>query len=415
MDLNAYLARQPILDRNGKLFAYELLFRDSPFSQTANIQSGMRATAKVLENALSGIGLSALLGAHKGFLNCSQEMLLGKIPELLDPKRFVLEILEDVLPDSEIIENVKALKKRGFELALDDFIFNEKNCELFAPYFPYISYIKIDLVENSPTARKDAALYFKALGISVLAEKLETAKDYADCLNEGYDFFQGFFFAKPELLAGEKIPAETDSVLHLLRILRLEPTLDELCEQFSQYPALTESLLRYVNTVHLFKRKPIQEIREALSWIGIRNAHEWLMLLLYSRMDLNEDSYSKAQESPLFRNVSHRAKFMENVALATEPTGLHFAADAFLVGILSRLDALSQVPLDSSLPVLSLEKPILDALLKHQGKLGLLLRLTEAVESDNQREITTCLQELSVSVKTLHECEQEAFAWAVYA
>ena len=154
MESSVYLARQPILDKTGKLFAFELLFRDSPKKDSAIIRSAIAATANVLENALNGIGLQALLGSHKGFINCNREMLLGNITSLLDAKHFVLEILEDVIPDETIVAAVASLKYKGFEIALDDFVYTEENCRLFSPIFPYLSYMRIDLVNNTLTHRK---------------------------------------------------------------------------------------------------------------------------------------------------------------------------------------------------------------------------------------------------------------------
>ena len=153
----AYLARQPILDREGKIYAYELLFRDSPESDTAVIANDNLATAQVLENVLTNIGLPRLIGENKAFINCNREMLLDNIFKLLNPKWFVLEILEDVEVDEALVKAVAHYKERGFELALDDFIFNQEFLKRFEPLFPYVSYVKMDLVDNSAEAMQQAA------------------------------------------------------------------------------------------------------------------------------------------------------------------------------------------------------------------------------------------------------------------
>ena len=217
METLAYLARQPILNRDGKIFAYELLFRDSPISESAVIHNGVQATAQVLENVLNNIGLSKLIGNHKAFVNCSREMLLDNLFCLLNPDRFVLEILETVKPDEAVIRAVEQYHKKGFQLALDDFIYTPETIDEWAPIFPYISYVKMDLVDNTPKNRALAASYFKSRGIYVLAEKVETENDFNECLKEGYDFFQGFFFAKPELVTSRKMDSTTSAILDLLQ------------------------------------------------------------------------------------------------------------------------------------------------------------------------------------------------------
>ena len=126
MQTLAYLARQPILDREGKIYAYELLFRDSPESDIAIIASDVLATAQVLENVLNNIGIERLIGNNKAFVNCSRNMLLDNLFGLLNPKYFVLEVLEDVEVDEAIVKAVQRYRALGFELALDDFIFNDE-------------------------------------------------------------------------------------------------------------------------------------------------------------------------------------------------------------------------------------------------------------------------------------------------
>lgn len=410
MDSSVYLARQPILDKTGKLFAFELLFRDSPEKEMAVIRNNMSATANVLENAINGIGLSALLGTHKGFVNCSREMLLGNIPSLLDPKRFVLEILEDVVPDESIVSAVAVLKYRGFEIALDDFVYSEENCKIFAPIFPYLSYVKIDLVNNSLSQRKEAASFFKNKGIYLLAEKVETESVFRDCLDEGYDFFQGFFFARPEILTGQFAPTQTQAILVLLKQLHQNLSLDELCISLENYPAIKESLVRYAATTHVFRNPEKLNIREILVWVGLRRVHEWLMLLLYSRSLLDEDS----RDSALFRSVSHRAKFMENIAAVLPEQDNAFCADAFLLGVLSRLEALSKVSLSSVMSELSISERVKSAL-DYQGMLGIILRLADAMEKDAPAEVSYCLNQLNLKSSVLKPCVENAYTWAAYA
>ena len=212
----AYLARQPILDREGKIYAYELLFRDSPESDIAVIASDVLATAQVLENVLNNIGIQRLIGNNKAFVNCSRNMLLDNLFGLLNPKYFVLEVLEDVEVDEAIVKAVQRYRALGFELALDDFIFNEEFITRFKPLFPYVSYVKMDVVDNSLQSMAAAATFFKTMGIKLLAEKVEDEATFKRCEEAGYDFFQGFFFAKPELVTGRKIDATSATILQLL-------------------------------------------------------------------------------------------------------------------------------------------------------------------------------------------------------
>ncbi|MCQ2060854.1 MAG: EAL domain-containing protein [Fibrobacter sp.] len=407
MESLAYLARQPILDGNRRIFAYELLFRDSPTSDSAVIASDVLATAQVLENVLNNIGLPKLIGNHKAFVNCSREMLLGDMFGLLNPKCFVLEILEDVKVDATLVKAVKRYKARGFELALDDFIFNKEFISRFEPLFPYVSYVKMDVVDNSEANLAKAATFFKEKDIKLLAEKVEDAKCFKKRIAEGYELFQGFFFAKPEIVTGKKIDSTSAAILKMLLLLRKHPTLAQLCKSLKDCPELSENLLRFVNSDAQYKQQNISEVKDAIAWIGMRNIQEWLMLMLYARPEMGV----APQSSPLFQNASHRAKFLELLARVVYGPDEDMPARAFTVGLISRMDALVGAPLDSILKDSSADDEMCEALLAGSGRLGLLLRLADAVEQDRQSVIRDLLQKLNLNVNLLNRCVNDAYSW----
>lgn len=284
MQTLAYLARQPILDREGKTFAYELLFRDSPSSDTAIIASDLQATAQVLENILNSIGLTRLVGNSKAFINCSREILLDNLFGLLNPDRFVIEILEDVPVDEKLIRAIQRHKSLGFELALDDFIMNDEYISRFEPLFQYVSYVKMDLVDNTPEAMVKAAQFFKEKNIKLLAEKVEDEATYRLCEKAGYDYFQGFFFAKPEIVTGQKIDATSAAILQIIKLLRTRPSLEVLCDKFDRHPDISANLLQFVNSD--VRNKPvIENVKNAIVWVGMKHIQEWLTIMLYAHLD----------------------------------------------------------------------------------------------------------------------------------
>ena len=402
----AYLARQPILDSHQGIFAYELLFRDSPDNKTAIIRNGVRETAQVLENVLNNIGLSRLVGNHKAFINCSREMLLDNIFNPLDSDRFVLEILETVDADADVVNVVKKYHDRGFEFALDDVIFDEKNLKRLEPFFPYIKYVKLDLIENSPESLKAAVPYFKEHGMTLLAEKVETAEAFSTCLENGYDLFQGFFFAKPEIVRGKRVDGSLATILHLLQFLRGDPSLAQIEQAFLKEPAIAKALVQYANSQKSFRRRPVETVQDAVAWLGVPHLQDWLMLLLYAQPEMG----GSPQYKPLFQNVSQRARFLESLADALDPNG-ELPAQAFITGIISRMDALVKAPMPTILEDLNVDKEITSALLHGSGKLGTLLALAEAVENDREERIGTLMKRLSLSNKDLSDSLNAAYGW----
>ncbi|MCF0216364.1 MAG: EAL domain-containing protein [Fibrobacteraceae bacterium] len=403
MESLAYLARQPILDRDGKIFAYELLFRDSPASDTAIISSGVLATAQVLENVLTNIGIPQIVGDHKAFVNCSRDMLLDNLFALLNPRYFVLEILEDVLVDDAVVKSVERYYHRGFQLAIDDFVYNEDFLKRFEPLFPYISYVKMDVVDNSGESMAQAAQFFRSKNIKLLAEKVEDEATFKKCLSEGYDYFQGFFFAKPELVMGQKIDATSADILSIMLLLQKHPSLDDLCEKINGNSDLAANLLKYANSEAGSQK--YTDVKDAIVWTGMKNIHEWLMLMLYARPEMG----MTAQSSPLFQNASHRAKFLKVLAHTLDRSDNEFIAKAFMVGLISRMDALVRAPLESILPSSPVDDEMSDALLNRTGRLGTLLRLVDAVELDDRESIQYTIEELGLSFEQLNSCINTAY------
>lgn len=405
MESIAYLARQPILDREGKIYAYELLFRDSPESDTAVIASDVLATAQVIENVLNNIGIQRLLGKAKAFVNCSRNMLLDNLFGLLNPKYFVLEVLENVAVDEAIIKAVQRYRSLGFEIALDDFIFCDEFLNRFGPLLPYVSYVKMDVVDNSQSSMEKAAVFFKEKGIALLAEKVEDESTFKRCEKAGYDYFQGFFFAKPELVIGRKIDATSAAILQLLLRIKSRPSLEDLCACLDKNPDIAANLLRFVNSDLQMRHHPIDSVKEAIVWIGIQRIQEWLMLMLYARPELG----MAPQVSPLFQNASHRAKFLECLARHIDGCNDIFCAKAFMVGLISRMDALVRAPLETILPDAPADDEMQDALLNRTGRLGALLHLADAVELDDSNAVLDCLEELNLNFAQLKHCINESY------
>ncbi len=402
----AYLARQPILDSHQGIFAYELLFRDSPDNKTAIIRNGVRETAQVLENVLNNIGLSRLVGNHKAFINCSREMLLDNIFNPLDSDRFVLEILESVDADADVVDEVKKYHDRGFEFALDDVVFETENLKRLEPFFPYVKYVKLDLFENSPEALKAAVPYFKERGMVLLAEKVETEESFSACLLNGYDLFQGFFFAKPEVVQGKRMDGSLATILRLLQFLRGDPSLAQIDQAFLAQPAIAKALEQYANSQKTFRRRPVENVQDAIAWLGVPHLQDWLMLLLYAQPEMGGSPQCK----PLFQNVSQRARFLESLADVLDPDG-ELPAQAFITGIISRMDALVKAPMPTILEDLEVDKEITSALLHGSGKLGTLLALAEAVENDREERVGTLMKRLSLSNKDLTNSLNAAYGW----
>jgi EAL and modified HD-GYP domain-containing signal transduction protein len=400
-----YVARQPIVDCDRKTVAYELLFR-SGHTGGAVIKDATQATARVLVNALNSMGVNTLVGKSKAFINCDRRMLMERTFEPLDPKVFVLEVLEDVTGDAEVAQVVGELKKAGFTIALDDFLMTPEHLAKITPFLPFASIVKIDLPLNTPAQIKATAEYFRSYPhITLLAEKVETEAEFLHCKGLGYKMFQGYFFARPEVMEGRKIDPRTSGVLQLLQVLRKDPEIKELENAFKRQPEITLNLLKYINSASVGVRGHIDSIRQTLTLIGQRKLQQWLMLMMFAGGGPNTSS-----ASALFDNAAQRARLMENLARKIDIHGsLH--EKAFLVGMLSRMDALCKVNLETILQEFDLGVDLSEALRGYKGILGDLLKIAASIELDEFEVALGLCNMHNVKPDSLQSSLTESWAW----
>jgi len=403
MDKEAFIARQPILDGEGSLVAYELLFRRKQDDIKSAIIDDMQATAQVLDNAINNIGISKLVGNRQAFINCSYDLLISDILYLLDPKVFVLEILEAVQIDNKIIEAIKKFYEKGYTIAIDDFVPSIEEFKRVLPLLPYTSIVKLEFpsIPLEDIDKTVKSLHQKK--IKVLAEKIETEADFNVCKSAKCDYYQGYFFAKPENLNTGKIDINSFGALQLLKSVYAHSEVEDLNSQFKQQPELSLNLIKYLNSAHFALRTQITSIKHAISLLGYDNLKRWLLILAYA----NKQS-GLTEQSPLLNNAIHRGTFFEEITKMMK-LDKSMSDKAYLMGLISHLDALYKVSIQNILEQLPLDAEICKALLNKEGTLGELLSLAEAVEADDIDTIQMLLDRLLLSMEDLNFALTKAY------
>ncbi len=398
-----FLGRQPILDAKRNIVAYELLFRSKDTVLGANVTDDLSATSTVIVNTLSHFGLEHVLGDKLGFLNVSASLLLSETVELLPPDRIVLEILEDVPIDSQILSRCNELKDMGFKLALDDFSYRAE----YDPLLPILDFFKVDL-SFTPLLKAAEILKFlrKTSNAKVLAEKVEEEELFLKCKEMGFDYFQGFFFAKPTILRGKKPQPHQMTLMRIMGMLLGDANVSDLEPLFKDSPSLTLGLLRLVNSVGVCGgRQKIESIRQAIVVLGQKQLLRWVQLLLYASPDGQIGG-------ALMLQVANRARLMELIAKRIDAYNSNFSDQAFMVGMLSMADAVMQTTLEDVLKQIGLSEELKEALLNHEGLLGRLLKLAEVVESGDFQSAETEIDKLGISVNDLLVIQLETIQWS---
>lgn len=398
-----FLGRQPILDREQQLIGFELLFRSAESLLSANISDSFQASASVIFDALTNFGTREVLGRHKGFFNVNLDMLMSDALELLPKEQVVIELLETVEVNTEIIKRCRDLKKLGFTLALDD----HKYSASYEPLYALIDIVKLDILQNSPAALSEALVSLKRWPLTFLAEKVETAEQYSYCSALGFELFQGYYFAHPVVLKGNRVDIAQLTLTKLLEQVLRDAELREIEETFKQNPNLTYNMLRLVNSVAIGLRERIKTLRHAIMVLGLQQLKRWILLALFASKSVH------GVFSPLLVIAATRGKLME--LLVKKQPGLivdpDFPDRAFMTGILSLVDSLFEVPMEEMVRHLNLADDIRQALLTREGPLGTVLQLTEKLEQADFAGADLLLKENDIPIDNLLCAQMETINW----
>jgi len=398
-----FLGRQPIVGRERELQAYELLFRSSGINQ-ANVSDDVAASASVIQHAFSDLGVQSVLGDKQGFINVSEALLMSDVIEALPREQVVLEILETVPLTPEVITRIRKLKFAGYRLALDDVIQFE---EVYRAVIPLVEVIKLDVLLIPPDKLEPLVKKLRQFDARLLAEKIDNPAQKDFCQSLGFDLFQGYHFAKPTILSGRPIQPAAMQLLKLLAQVAADVDTLDLEETLKLAPDLTMHLMKLVNSIGFGASRKISSVRAAITLLGRSQLNRWVQIMVFA-----QQSSGHSVSDPLVQTAAVRGRMMENMVKAAKGN-VGVGEQAFMVGMLSLMDALFGQALADILQPLNLDDNVLDALLHKKGVLGDLLGLAEAAENSDEAAAVSLLAKLGkLSLDQVNRCQIEALAWA---
>jgi EAL and modified HD-GYP domain-containing signal transduction protein len=365
--VNVFLARQPIYDASRRIHGYELLFRETD-SQFADVKDGTAASAQVMLNAAADIGVEKLAAKEPLFLNCTREFLM--LEPFIPPDRCVLEILGDVDADAELLERIRSLRQRGYRIALDDFSLGGK----LAAALPLADYIKLDVLALSDADLK-RHVGVRRPGLLLVAKKVDSEECMERCRSLGFDLYQGYFLRHPETMKGEIIPTGKMAALRLITACQdPDSTVEDIAAAVSSDVSMTYSLLRLANSALFGRSRPIRSVQAVVTWMGTEYLGRWATLI----------SLASGRGCPLtyLGTALQRGYMCEALAVAR---GGEKGGSSFLVGLLSTLDAILEVPMPRIMEQIRVTDEIRQALEERGGELGRLLAFTLAYEAGDTK------------------------------
>jgi EAL and modified HD-GYP domain-containing signal transduction protein len=399
---NFYLARQPMLDRNQALFAYELLFRHTTDNR-AEIDSDLSATAAVLAHAAQ-LGLPRAVGDAVAFLNVDTEVLMSDIFAFLPRENTVLELVGSVEATEPVLWRLAELSGHGFKFAAEASAHGSRLGRLL----PLLDYVKVNLRAMPVVTMLSLVPRLRGTGKRLIAEKVESQTEYKTCLDLGFDYFQGFYFARPSIIAGRKLSPSQLAVVELMNMVVSDAENSAIERAIKRDVTLSINLLRIVNTPAAGLRQRIDSLSQALIVVGRRQLQRWLQIMLYA-----EPGNQGHTQTPLLMLASTRARLMELLAGRLRPGQRHVADMAFTVGIMSLMDTLFCVPMADLVEQIPVSDEVSNALVRRSGFFGELLRLAESFERmEEGDDMLPALSELANSGDDLVELEMAAFEWS---
>lgn len=349
------VGRQAILDKNGKTFGYELLYRENIAKNISQTDlDGNAATSRVIVNAFINMGIDKIAKNGRVFINFTRDLLIERIYEMLPKEKIVVEVLEDVVAEDDILKSLKNAKEQGYLIALDDFVFLDHLQEMVK----LADIIKVDFLELSKEEIKKEVERYKKYKLKLLAEKVETEDDYKFALELGFELFQGFYFTKPVIEAKKGLAPYQANIIKALKLIN-DPNSDieDIIKLISGDIYLNTKLLALVNSPYFGLKAKVKTARKAISLLGLKKTKEWLNVLMVSK--LSED---KPQELVIISTV--RAKFAE---LLATPFGLE-SENAYYMGLFSLIDSILGMKLEEILNEMDyLDRDIKNALLGNQN------------------------------------------------
>jgi len=398
--VDVYVARQAVLNVKKQTVAYELLFRENSENIFPQDVDSKTATSRLILNHHLNGGFEEVTAGKRALINFCGDGINDKLPLLIPPENVIIEILESTEPTAELLQACAKLSSKGYRLALDDFEYHTD----WNPFFKYVRLIKFDLRAMSiEQVQEQLAHLKKAKHLKFLAEKVETLEDFERCKALGFEFFQGYFFCKPEMLEKKDISASENVVMAIItEIMKPQFSFEQLTKHFELDLSLTYKLLKFINSGLFQLREKVASIKQALVYLGEAEARKFITLVATAHL---------ADKHPpeLIRICIIRAKFCESIAFQSKTC---CPESGFLLGLFSLIDTILNRSMDSIALSLPITDEIKEALLGFKNPLFQLLELVKSYESGSWYKTQKLANVVQVSEKALPNMYKEALAWA---
>lgn len=398
--MDIFVARQPVFTAKKKVFGYELLFRNS-LENIFPDTDGNKATSTVLSNTFFSFGLNKILGGKPGLINFTRDLVLQKTPLLFPKEHIIIEVLEDIEPEPAVIESLREFNQQGYKIALDDFVYDPK----FDTMISLCAMIKFDLMVTPLDTLESVISDIRANHhLTLLAEKVETHHEFEQAKKMGFGLFQGYFFAKPEILSEKDISSGQITKMKLIsEVNQNNLNLGKIETLIKNDLSVSFKLLKFINSAYFKRSMAIDTIKEAMTFMGIDELKKFINVVVVSDM-------AEHKPNELIRSSMIRARMCEQCGGLLKT---HFTTEElFTIGLFSAMDAILDRPMTDILSHITFSDKIKDALLGKDKQFSQLHTLVTSFEKGQWDQKFFRLIEGKAIMKKLPEFYRDAILLA---
>lgn len=385
--MEPYIVRQSILNDKQSAVGYEILYTDDEMSMNQNDDS---SAANAIENFLSSMDSDKFLDGKIAFLTFTRNLLVKNIPRMFDTNKLVIQIEDSLITNPLAHSLFTKYKQAGYKIAVIDFEFAPR----YFGVLDIVDYIKVNFRDYKNSSLENVVRIGNSFGKKIIAYNIDCAEAYEKARNCGCSYFQGSYVA-------DKMPAQLRNMKYLqgnffllmIAVTKDEPDIDEIEQILSRDVSLTYSLLKLVNSAYFALRNRAKSVKQALVILGLGQLKQWIYLLSF-----RQDDGSMPDE--LIKVSFLRAKFASELLAYCNDMPIS-KSEAYLMGMFSTLGKLMQMPLEDALGQLPLSDEIKNALLKHEGRAGILYDLVLNYENADWRKMSENAAALGVPTDTI--------------
>jgi EAL and modified HD-GYP domain-containing signal transduction protein len=391
------LARQPIMNCNEQIVGYEFFYRDE--EGKCSIDDPRHATSSVLVNLLNQIGTAASFGDSLAFINTDGPLMLTDIIRTLPKEKFVFELSETMRHTAQIHEAIRYYHSIGYQFALDNASFHPQYIEDFGPIFSCMSFAKFDV---NQTDIEQLHSFPNPFGqIKLIAQRIEFYELFEAYRLLGFEYFQGFYFAKSHLITHPRIDPKNVDVLSLFSLLQTDASLEEIYTSFKRQSALSLQLIQFLTSTQPEHTYQATSIKEMIDRMGKNALTQWLLLIIYSK---SGTSSAKTINNYTFFTQKRVDLMLKLLDYASPNPSEERIESARLIALYSLLQELMNLPIEQIVRSLNPNDEIKDALLVHSGLLGRLYIAVLKLENNEVSTAALLLKSYGVSQELLEKC-----------